>query len=48
MPFLILTNLGKVTQKIAIFNLLPYFGNYIKNPAKIFAMLKFGNVFLSK
>jgi hypothetical protein len=47
--------LVKLPKKSATFNLLPYFGNYIRNPtkilvnfgtvAKITAMPKFGKIF---
>ena len=44
MPFSILLNFGKVAKKVATFILLPNFGNYIRNPAKILAtMPKFEN-----
>jgi hypothetical protein len=37
MPFSILPNFVKVARKVATFSLLPNFGNYIRNPAKILA-----------
>jgi hypothetical protein len=54
MLFSTLLNFGKVAKKVAIFNLPPNFGNYIRNPVKILAsyqnfmpkLLKFGKVFL--
>ncbi len=54
MPFSTLSNFGKVAKKMAIFSLLPNFGKYIRNPAKIlisyqnfgnYALPKFGKVF---
>ena len=37
MPFSTLPNFSKVAKKVATFNLLPNFGNYIINPTKILA-----------
>ena len=39
MLFLNLLNFSKVAKKVAIFTLLPNFGNYIGNPAKILATI---------
>ena len=44
MPFSTLPSFGKVAKKVATFSLLPNFGNYIRNPAKILASYQnFGN-----
>ena len=46
--FSTLPNFGKVAKKITTFSLLSKFGNYIRNPAKILAILvmpKFDKVF---
>ena len=44
MPKKTLPNFDKVAKKMATFSLLPNFGNYIRNPAKILAtMPNFGN-----
>jgi hypothetical protein len=44
MPFSTLPNFSKVTKKVTTFSLLPNFGNYIRNPAKILASYQnFGN-----
>jgi hypothetical protein len=37
MPFSTLPNFGKVAKKVATVSLLPNFGNYIRNSAKILA-----------
>jgi hypothetical protein len=39
MLFSNLSNFGKVAKKVAIFRLLPNFGSYIENPAKILATM---------
>ena len=44
MPFSTLPSFGKVAKKVATFSLLPNFGNYIRNPAKILVTCQnFGN-----
>ena len=45
MPFSTLSNFGKVAKKITTFSLLPNFDNYIRNPAKILTIPKFGKVY---
>jgi hypothetical protein len=37
MPFSSLLNFNKVAKNMAIFSLLPKFGNYIRNSTKILA-----------
>ncbi len=39
MPFSTLPNFGKVAKKVVTFSLLPNFDNYIRNPAKILAIM---------
>ncbi len=44
MPKKTLPNFGKVAKKMATVSLLPNFGNYLRNPAKILASCQnFGN-----
>lgn len=39
MPFLTISFFGKVAKKVSTFSLLPNFGTYIRNPAKILVIL---------
>ena len=44
MPFSTLPSFDKIVKKVATFSLLPNFGNYIRNHAKILASYQnFGN-----
>lgn len=46
LPFSTLLNFSKVVKKVAIFSLLPNFGNYIRNHIKVLAsLLKFWQLY---